>query len=37
VFGDDIAEMLRNQVRNLKEGRISIVQAVLSTHENPRY
>ena len=37
VFGDDIAEMLRNHVRNLKEGRISIVQAVLSTHENPRY
>jgi ubiquinone/menaquinone biosynthesis C-methylase UbiE len=29
VFGDDAAEMLRNQVRNLEEGRISIVKAVL--------
>ncbi len=29
VFGDDTAEMLRNQVRNLKEGRISIVKGVL--------
>ena len=29
VFGADAAEMLRNQVRNLKEGRISIAQAVL--------
>ncbi|MDQ3913058.1 MAG: methyltransferase domain-containing protein [Actinomycetota bacterium] len=27
VFGDDAAEMLRNQVRNLKERRISVVQA----------
>ncbi len=29
VFGVDTAGMLRNQVRNLKEGRISIVKAVL--------
>jgi hypothetical protein len=29
VFGDDFGEMLHNQLRNLKEGRISIVQAVL--------
>ena len=28
MFGDDFGEMLRNQVRNLKESRISIVQAV---------
>jgi hypothetical protein len=27
VFGDDAGEMLSNQVRNLEEGRISIVQA----------
>jgi hypothetical protein len=32
VFGDDVAVMLRNQVRNLKEHRISIVQA---TFERP--
>jgi ubiquinone/menaquinone biosynthesis C-methylase UbiE len=29
VFGDDFGEMLHNQLRNLKEGRISIAQAVL--------
>ena len=29
VFGDDFGEMLHNQLRNLQEGRISIVQAVL--------
>ena len=29
VFGDDFGEMLHNQLRNLEEGRISIVQAVL--------
>ena len=28
VFGDDFGEMLRNQVRNLRERRISIVQAL---------
>ena len=29
VFGNDSGEMLHNQLRNLREGRISIVQAVL--------
>jgi SAM-dependent methyltransferase len=28
LYGDDFAEMLRNQVLNLREGRISIFQAV---------
>jgi ubiquinone/menaquinone biosynthesis C-methylase UbiE len=29
VFGDDFGEMLRNQVRNLNERRISVIQALL--------
>ena len=37
VFGDDSAEMLHNQLRNLKEGRISIVQALLQRRETPLY
>ena len=30
VFGDDFGEMLRNQVRNLQERRVSIIQGVFA-------